>query len=55
MFNYKTNQVLGYELESSRIKSRLKGSVSLSYLEGFDIIETLIESLVSVTGTTLQS
>jgi DNA repair and recombination protein RAD52 len=40
MFNDKTNQVLGYELESSRIKSRQKGNVTLSYLEGFDIIET---------------
>ena len=40
MFNDKTNQVLGYELESSRIKSRQKGSITLSYLEGFDIIET---------------
>ena len=40
MFNDKTNQVLGYELESTRIKSRQKGSVTLSYLEGFDIIET---------------
>ena len=40
MFNDKTNQVLGYELESSRIKSRQKGNITLSYLEGFDIIET---------------
>jgi len=40
MFNDKTNQVLGYELDSSRIKSRQKGSITLSYLEGFDIIET---------------
>ncbi len=40
MFNDKQNQVLSYELDSSRIKSRSKGNVSLSYLEGFDIIET---------------
>ena len=40
MFNDKTNQVLGYEIESSRIKSRSKGNITLSYLEGFDIIET---------------
>ncbi|MDF1875205.1 DNA repair protein Rad52 [Sulfurimonas sp. SAG-AH-194-I05] len=40
MFNDKQNQVLAYELDSSRIKSRAKGSISLSYLEGFDIIET---------------
>lgn len=40
MFNDKTNQVLAYELDNSRIKSRQKGSVTLSYLEGFDILET---------------
>jgi DNA repair and recombination protein RAD52 len=40
MFNDKQKQVLAYELESSRIKSRSKGNVSLSYLEGFDVIET---------------
>jgi len=40
MFNDKTNQVLGYELESSRIKSRQKGNITLSFLSGFDIIET---------------
>jgi DNA repair and recombination protein RAD52 len=40
MFNDKQNQVLAYELDSSRIKTRDKGNMSLSYLEGFDIIET---------------
>ena len=40
MFNDKQNQVLAYELDSSRIKSRSKGNITLSYLEGFDIIET---------------
>ena len=40
MFSEKINQVLAYELDSSRIKSRQKGSITLSYLEGFDIIET---------------
>jgi len=40
MFNDKQIQVLSYELDSSRIKSRSKGNISLSYLEGFDIIET---------------
>jgi len=40
MFNDKQNQVLAYELDNSRIKSRSKGNVSLSYLEGFDVIET---------------
>lgn len=40
MFNEKQIQVLSYELDSSRIKSRSKGNITLSYLEGFDIIET---------------
>ena len=40
MFNDKQNQVLAYELDSSRIKSRSKGNITLSYLEGFDVIET---------------
>ena len=40
MFNDKQQQVLSYELDNSRIKSRSKGNISLSYLEGFDIIET---------------
>ncbi len=39
MFNDKQNQVLAYELDSSRIKSRQKGNITLSYLEGFDVIE----------------
>ena len=40
MFNDKQIQVLAYELDNSRIKSRSKGNITLSYLEGFDIIET---------------
>ncbi len=40
MFNEKQIQVLSYELDSSRIKSRSKGNITLSYLEGFDVIET---------------
>ena len=40
MFNDKINQVLGYDLDSNRIKSRQKGNITLSYLEGFDVIET---------------
>jgi len=40
MFNDKQNQVLAYELDGSRIKSRSKGNINLSYLEGFDVIET---------------
>jgi DNA repair and recombination protein RAD52 len=40
MFNEKQLQLLNQELDPNRIKSRSKGSVSLSYLEGFDIIDT---------------
>ena len=40
MFIDKQLQVLKYDIEPSRIKSRTKGNISLSYLEGFDLIET---------------
>lgn len=40
MFTDKQMQVLKYDIEPSRIKSRTKGSINLSYLEGFDLIET---------------
>ena len=40
MFNDKQNQVLAYELDSSRIKNRSKGNINLSYLEAFDVLET---------------
>ena len=40
MFIDKQIQVLKYDIEPSRIKSRSKGNINLSYLEGFDLIET---------------
>ena len=40
MFVDKQMQVLKYDIEPSRIKSRVKGNITLSYLEGFDLIET---------------
>ncbi len=40
MFNDKQKQMLVHSLDSSRIKSRSKGNITLSYLEGFDVIET---------------
>jgi len=40
MFTEKQLQVLKCEIEPSRIKSRDKGNISLSYLEGFDVMET---------------
>ena len=40
MFNEKQISILNQELDSNRIKTRNKGNINLSYLEGFDIIET---------------
>ncbi len=40
MFVDKQLQVLKYDIEPSRIKSRTKGNINLSYVEGFDLIET---------------
>ena len=40
MFNDNQLAILNQELDSSRIKSRNKGNINLSYLEGFDIIQT---------------
>ena len=40
MFNKNQIEVLNKELDSNRIKIREKGNVSLSYIEGFDVIDT---------------
>ena len=40
MFNENQLKILNEELNSSRIKTREKGNISLSYIEGFDVIET---------------
>ncbi len=40
MFTKEQIEQLEQELDSNRIKSRSKGNVNLSYLEGFDVIET---------------
>ncbi|RXK03335.1 Rad52/Rad22 family DNA repair protein [Halarcobacter bivalviorum] len=40
MFNEKQLEQLEDELDLKRVKSRDKGNITLSYLEGFDIIET---------------
>ncbi len=40
MFNDNQIKTLNNELDSSRIKTREKGNINLSYLEGFDVIET---------------
>lgn len=40
MFNQEQLQILKSDLDSSRIKSRSKGNINLSYIEGHDVIET---------------
>lgn len=40
MFNDKQLTILNQEINSSRVKTRNKGNINLSYLEGFDIIQT---------------
>ena len=40
MFNKNQIEVLNKELDSNRVKTREKGNVSLSYIEGFDVIDT---------------
>ena len=39
MFNEKQIKILQEELDNSRIKTREKAGIKLSYLEGFDVIE----------------
>lgn len=40
MFSKEQIEILNEELNSSRIKVREKGNIKLSYIEGFDVIET---------------
>ena len=40
MFNDKQIQLLKYNLDGSRVKTRKQGNITLSYLEGYDIIDT---------------
>jgi len=40
MFTDKQNQLLKYNLDGSRVKTRQQGNIQLSYLEGYDIIDT---------------
>ena len=40
MFDKKQLDILNQELDISRIKTREKGNISLSYIEGHDVIET---------------
>lgn len=37
-------------IDPSRIKNRTKGNINLSYLEGFDLMETTNRYLVTETG-----
>ena len=38
MFSEKQIQLLRYDLDASRVKTRQQGNITLNYLEGFDII-----------------
>ena len=40
MFTDKQNQLLKINLDGRRVKTRQQGNISLSYLEGYDIIDT---------------
>ncbi len=40
MFSDKQIQLLKYNLDGSRVKTRRQGNITLSYLEGYDIIDT---------------
>ena len=40
MFDKNQLAILTQELDSNRIKTREKGNISLSYIEGFDVIDT---------------
>ena len=40
MFTKEQLETLNSELDSNRVRNRSKGNVTLSYLEGFDILET---------------
>jgi DNA repair and recombination protein RAD52 len=40
MFTDKQIQALRYNLDGSRVKTRQQGNVNLSYLEGYDLIDT---------------
>ena len=40
MFTDKQTQLLKYNLDGKRVKTRQQGNITLSYLEGYDIIDT---------------
>ncbi|MFA5214610.1 Rad52/Rad22 family DNA repair protein [Sulfuricurvum sp.] len=40
MFTEKQIQALRYNLDGSRVKTRQQGNINLSYLEGYDLIDT---------------
>ena len=40
MFSEKQLQLLKYTLDGNRVKTRQQGNITLSYLEGYDIIDT---------------
>jgi DNA repair and recombination protein RAD52 len=40
MFNQKQLEILNSALDTNRIKTRNKGNIQLSYIEGHSVIET---------------
>jgi len=46
MFTDKQNQLLKYNLDGKRVKTRQQGNITLSYLEGYDIIDTAAPELL---------
>ena len=40
MFTDKQNQLLKYNLDGNRVKTRQQGNITLSYLEGYNLIDT---------------
>ena len=51
MFDKKQLDILNQELDSSRIKTREKGNISLSYIEGHDVIETANKVFAKIGNT----
>ena len=40
MFNDKQTQALNHDIDPSRVKNRSKGNITLSYIEGHDLLDT---------------
>ena len=54
MFDKKQLDILSQELDNCRIKTRDKGNISLSYIEGHDVIETANKIFVVLSSSPLR-